>query len=63
MITRDVRDKRNKLRLEWRNLQEKANCSKTFEEAVDLRIREDKVYKKWMFYDKFIKEMEKNEIR
>lgn len=63
MILRDVRDKRNKLRLEWTNLREKANCSKTFEETVDLRIREDKVYKKWMFYDKFIKEMEKNEIR
>lgn len=56
MIDRSIRDKREKLR------QESIRLSELFMEQDDfdfeLYEEQDRTYKKWLFYDKFIKAME-----
>ena len=59
MLKRSVRDKRYKLKWEWLNLRKKANNCEDIEKAIEARIEEDKVYKKWLFYDNLIKEIDK----
>ena len=56
MINRSIRDRREKLR------QESIRLSELFMEQDDfdfeLYEEQDRIYKKWLFYDKFIKAME-----
>ena len=56
MIDRSIRDKREKLR------QESIRLSELFMEQEDfdseLYEEQEIIYKKWLFYDKFIKVME-----
>ena len=59
MIDRSIRDKREKLRLESIRLSELYIEQDEFN--FELYKEQDKTYKKWMFYDKFIKAMEKVE--
>lgn len=59
MIDRSIRDKREKLR------QESTRLSELFMEQDDFNFElyeeQDITYKKWLFYDKFIKAMEEVE--
>lgn len=59
MIDRSIRDRREKLRLESIRL------SELFMEQDDFNLEiyeeQDRTYKKWLFYDKFIKAMEEVE--
>ena len=56
MIDRSIRDKREKLR------QESTRLSELYIEQDDFNFElyeeQDRTYKKWLFYDKFIKAME-----
>lgn len=59
MIDRSIRDKREKLR------QESTRLSELYIKQDDFNFKlyeeQDKTYKKWLFYDKFIKAMEEVE--
>lgn len=56
MIDRSIRDKREKLRLESIRLSELFMEQDDFN--FELYEEQDRTYKKWLFYDKFIKAME-----
>ena len=57
----DIRKKRNELRLEGMALQSaylgETNKNKyvRYEQGIKLKQRQNEVYKKWKFYDEFIK--------
>lgn len=59
MIDRSIRDKREKLRQESTRLSELYIKQDDFN--FELYEEQDKTYKKWLFYDKFIKAMEEVE--
>lgn len=59
MIDRSIRDKREKLRQESTRLSELYIKQDDFD--FELYQEQDRTYKKWLFYDKFIKTMEKVE--
>lgn len=56
-MKREVRDKRHKLQNQWGLLRGLALDSDK-NDGAKLRKEEDKVYKKWQFYDGIIKAME-----
>lgn len=56
MIDRSIRDKRERLRLESIRLRELSMQQDDFN--FELYQEQDRTYKKWLFYDKFIKVME-----
>ena len=56
MIDRSIRDKREKLRQESTRLSELYIEQDYFD--FELYEEQDRTYKKWLFYDKFIKAME-----
>lgn len=56
-MKREIRDKRHNLQRQWgvlRGLALDANRK----DGTKLRKEEDKVYKKWLFYDNIIKKLE-----
>lgn len=59
MIDRSIRDRREKLRQESTRLSELYIKQDDFN--FELYEEQDKTYKKWLFYDKFIKVMEEVE--
>lgn len=59
MIDRSIRDKREKLRKESTRLSELYIEQDDFN--FELYEEQDRTYKKWLFYDKFIKAMEEVE--
>ena len=56
MIDRSIRDKREKLRQESTRL--RALYIEQDDFNFELYEEQDRTYKKWLFYDKFIKAME-----
>jgi hypothetical protein len=56
-MKREIRDKRHKLQHQWGELRGLALDSDKCN-GMKLRKEEDKVYKKWQFYDGIIKAME-----
>ena len=56
MLDISIRNKREKLRLESIRLRELIIEQDDFN--YDLYLKQDEIYKKWLFYDKFIKVME-----
>lgn len=54
-MNRKVRDRRNTLHKTWVELRARANSSRSIEKGIALRMKEDKVYKLWKFYDEIIK--------
>ena len=59
MIDRSIRDRREKLRKESTRLSELYIEQDDFN--FELYEEQDRTYKKWLFYDKFIKVMEEVE--
>lgn len=59
MIDRSIRDKRDKLRKESTRLSELYIEQDDFN--LEIYEEQDRTYKKWLFYDKFIKAMEEVE--
>lgn len=57
-MKREVREKRNKFKKDWIALKTFA-IDKTNKNAYKTRKQEDKIYKKWKFYDEMIKRLEK----
>ena len=58
MISKDIREKRRNLQLEWGFLRMYANGfdkSSKWDEVIKAREREDMIYNKWKFYDGLIK--------
>lgn len=56
-MKKEIRDKRYKLQNQWGLLRGLALDSDK-NDAAKLRKEEDKIYKKWLFYDNIIKKME-----
>lgn len=60
----NIRIKRNELLKESKILKdmsfavENKDIQKQFAKSKEINIKQDEVYKKWEFYDKFIKSME-----
>lgn len=59
MLSRDIRDKRNQLYDMSRNLQILALYEKQYEKGRKLKEEQNKTYKKWKFFDGYIKALEK----
>ena len=59
MLSREIRNKRNQLYDMSRNLQILALYEKTYEKGRKLKEEQNKVYKRWKFFDGLIKQMEK----
>lgn len=56
-MKREIRDKRHNLQRQWGGLRELA-LDANRKDGTKLRKEEDKVYKKWLFYDNIIKKLE-----
>lgn len=59
MIDKLIRDKREELRKKSSSLQNLYLESDNSSKFLELRKNQDETYKKWKFYDNFIKTMEK----
>ena len=57
MIKREVREKRNNLCKEGSLLQ-KESWNKDYNKAMQLREKQEQIYKQWQFYNNFIKASE-----
>lgn len=55
MITRDIRDARNRLLKQSKLLKIKLQSSKSFYQFIKVQKEQDEIYKKWRFYDGIIK--------
>lgn len=61
MKIKELREKRNKYKFESMRLQESYMSEKIpFEKCRELKEQQDKIYKKFKFYDNMIKELEKH---
>lgn len=59
-MKREIRDKRNKLRKSSMKLRELTlDCGFEIEKTLELRKKQDDQYKRYEFYDEFIKANEK----
>lgn len=59
LVNKSIRDKRNKLYDISRNLQILALYETKYEKGRKLKEQQTKAYKKWKFFDDYIKYMEK----
>ena len=59
MLSREIRNKRNQLYDMSHNLQILALYEKNYEKGRKLKEEQNKVYKRWKFFDGLIKQMEK----
>lgn len=62
-MKREVREKRNKLLINSKGLAESLLDCNEKEKVIVLQEQQDRAYKKWKFYDKVIKAMEKDNER
>lgn len=58
-MKRSVRDSRHKLYKSSVGLKDIANKCEDLKKSTIIRSEQDKVYKKWLFYNNIIKEIEK----
>ena len=58
-MKRSVRDSRHKLYKSSVELKDIANKCEDMEKSTIIRSEQDKFYKKWLFYNNIIKEIEK----
>lgn len=58
-MKRDVREKKERLYKESVLLRLEASNTGDYNKSMELRKRQDKLYKKWLFYSNIIKRMDK----
>ena len=58
-MKRDVREKKERLYKESVLLRFEASNTGNYDKSIELRKRQDKLYKKWLFYSNIIKQMDK----
>lgn len=58
-MKKEIRTKRKELLIKSKNLQSVSFEKSTYEKSKAIRNKQDEVYKKWLFYDNFIKASEK----
>ena len=58
-MKRDVREKKERLYKESLLLRLEASNTGDYDKSIELRKKQDKLYKKWLFYSNIIKQMDK----
>ena len=58
-MKREIRDKRNELLIKAKVLKDMSFEKNTYEKSRAIQDKQDEVYKKWEFYNNFIKAVEK----
>ena len=59
MSTKNLRDERYKIYKESKSLQQAALDEDNRKKSYKIKIKQNEVYKKWCYYDNFIKAVEK----
>jgi hypothetical protein len=62
-MKKEIRTKRKELLIKSKNLQSVSFEKSTYEKSRAIKDEQDKIYKKWLFYDKFIKATEKESAK
>lgn len=60
-MKRDIREKKERLYKESLLLRLEASNTGDYDKSMELRKRQDKLYKKWLFYCNVITEMDKKD--
>lgn len=60
-MKRDVREKKERLYKESLLLRLEASNTGNYDKSMELRKKQDKLYKKWLFYRNVITEMDKKD--